>query len=70
MQTYYRIHYRQAPLSFLASRSLKPEMNSRKDCSSGVARAFARLVCVRDVDYLSGNILLFLALVLALKKAS
>ena len=49
-------------------------MNSRKD-SSYIALAtlpghsrFARLVRVRDVDYLSGNTLLFFALVLALKK--
>ena len=45
----------QAPLSFLASRSLKPEMNSRKDCSSIALAAlpghsrFARLVRVCDV---------------------
>ena len=66
----------QAPLSFLAWRSLKPEMNSRKDCSSIALAAlpghsrFARLVRVRDVDDLSGNTLLFFALMLALKKAS
>ena len=49
----------QAPLSFLASRSLKPETNSRKDCSSialvalpGHSR-FARLVRVCDVVYLT-----------------
>ena len=48
-------------------------MNSRKDCSSIALAAllvhsrFARLVRVRDVD-LSGNTLLFFALVLALKK--
>ena len=49
-------------------------MNSRKDCSSIALAAlnghsrFARLVHVRDADYLSGNTLLFFALVLALKK--
>ena len=60
-----------ARLSRFAITQARDELSERLlfHCSGGVASREV-LVRVRDVDYLSGNTLLFFALVLALKKAS